>query len=58
VRDRLLVVLEVVLRPAEVIERLEPGGELRVGEPVDVSECLLAMFAGGADLPGGGLSAA
>ena len=41
--DRLVVMLEVVLGPPEVVERLQAGRELGVGEPLELGYGLLAV---------------
>jgi hypothetical protein len=58
VGDRLVVVLEVVLGPAEVEERLEPRRQLEVREPVDLLQGLRPVGAGGVDVAGDGLAEA
>ena len=45
VLDRRVVALEVVLGPAEVVERLELRGQLGVGQPLDLSQRHLAVLA-------------
>ena len=56
VRGGVVVVLEVVLRPAEVVQRLEPGRQLGVRHAVDEGGRLLAVLARGVDLSRGGLA--
>ena len=51
VLDRRVVVLEVVVGPAEVVERLEVRRQLGVGQPVDLLEGLGAVLARGLDSP-------
>ena len=52
VSDRVLVVLEICLRPGEVIERLEAWRELGVREGVDLGQRLSPMRSGVGDMPG------
>ena len=58
VGDRLVVVLEVVLGPAQVVERLQARRQLGVGEAVDLRERLLAVLARAVDVARGGLAEA
>ena len=44
VRDRVVVALEVVLGPAQVVQRLQPRRQRRVGQTVDLLERLLAVL--------------
>ena len=46
-----VVALEVVLGPAEVVEGLQPGGQLLVGEAVDLLQRRRAMLSRGLDRP-------
>jgi hypothetical protein len=48
-RDRVVVALEVGLRPAEVVEGLEPRRELGVRQPGDEIDRLVAVLAGRRD---------
>jgi hypothetical protein len=54
--ERRVVVLQVVLRPPEVVEGLQPRRQLRVPQPLHESERDLAVLARGLDLAGGGLA--
>jgi hypothetical protein len=56
VRDGVVEALEVVLGPAEVEERLQPRGELRVRQVVDQGQRLGQVLARGRDLARGGLA--
>ena len=56
VRGGLVVVLEVVLRPAEVVQRLQPGRQLGVRQPVDEGRRLRAVLARGVDPSRGDLA--
>ena len=56
VRGGVVVVLEVVLRPAEVVQRLQPGRQLGVRQPVDEAARFLTVLARRGDLSRGRLA--